>query len=81
MFLREVWNSETPATDREALEAIALNLVRDHSKRSALFDKPGTNEQRLASAFMAALTPPQSSSQIPYLLTDLYYAGHQEDAQ
>ena len=81
VFLRDVWSSETPAADREALEVIALNLVRDQSKRTALFEKPDTNEQRLAATFMAALTPPQSSSQIPYLFTDLYYAGHQEDAQ
>ena len=80
-FLREVWNSELPAGDREALEPIALNLVEEQDERIALFEKPDTNEQRLAATFMAALTPPQSSSQRPYLLTELYYGGHQEDAQ
>ena len=81
VFLREVWDSETLATDREALAPIALNLVKKQNKRMALFAKPDTNEQRLAATFMAALTPPQSSSQYPYLLTDLYYRERQEDAQ
>ena len=80
-FLREVWNSEIPGGDREALEPIALNLVEEQDKRIMLFQKPDTNEQRLAATFMAALTPPQSSSQKPYLLTDLYYEEHQDDAQ
>ena len=81
VFFQNVGGSETHSADREPLEPIALNIVREKSRRIALFNKPDTNEQRLAATFMAALTPPQSSSQRPYLLTDLYYGGHQEDAQ
>ena len=81
VFFRAIWDRETHVSDLQALEAIALNLVREKSRRLDLFNKPDMNEQRLAATFMAALTPPQSSSQRPYLLTDLYCGGHQEDAQ